>query len=84
MGYTSKENLMEKVMAANVFTDDERKFIEKSIETHRELGDDVVLKLGTVDEMERMGMLGRFYKMCEDNCFFPRWIENVKNGIDHI
>ncbi len=84
MGYTSKENLMEKVMAANVFTDDERKFIEKSIETHRELGDDVVLKLGTIDEMKRMGMLGRFYKMCEDNCFFPRWIENVKNRIDHI
>ena len=84
MGYTSKENFMEIVKTANVFTEQELEYIEKSIETHKELGDDIVLKLGTINEMETMGILGKFYKICKENCFFPRWIENIENGIDHI
>jgi hypothetical protein len=84
MGYTSKENLMEKVEAANVFTKQEVDYINKSIETHKELGDDVVLKIGTIDEMERMGILSRFYNLCKEHCFFPKWIENVESGIDHV
>ena len=84
MGYTSKENLMEKVSTSNVFTEDEKRFIEESIETHRELGDDVVLKLGTLNEMERKGMLQKFYDFCDKNSFFPQWVINVKNGKDRI
>ena len=75
---------MEKVEAANVFTNQEKEYIQKSIETHKELGDDIVLKLGTINEMETMGILGKFYNVCKKNGFFPKWIENVENGIDHV
>lgn len=84
MGNTSKENLMEKVKTANVFTEQELEYVETSIEIHKELGNDIVLKLGTINEMETMGILGKFYKICKENSFFPRWIENVEKGIDHI
>lgn len=84
MGYTSKENLMEKVEASNVFTKREVDYINNSIEVHKELGDDVVLKLGTINEMERMGILNKFYDVCKKNGFFPKWIENVEREIDNI
>ena len=84
MGYTSKENFMEKVKMSSVFTNSELEYINRSIETHKELGDDIVLKLGTINEMETMGILERFYNICKENGFFPKWTENVKNGIDHI
>lgn len=84
MGYTTKENFLECVKVDNIFTEQELKFIDKSIETHKELGDDIVLKLGTINEMETMGILGKFYNVCKKNGFFPKWIENVENGIDHV
>ena len=84
MGYTTKEELMEKVRLNNSFSENQIAFIENSIETHPELGNDIVLKLGTINEMEEMGILKAFYSVCKENCFFPQWIENVENGIDHI
>lgn len=84
MGYTTKENLMEVVKGTNLFTEEEVNFIENSIEAHRELGNEAVLKLGTLNEMERMGLVGRFYEICKKHCYFPKWVENVQKGIDHI
>ena len=84
MGHTTKEELMEKAESANIFTPQEIKFINESIETHKELGGDIVLKLGTINEMEEKGILGRFYNICKENGFFPKWTENVENGKDHI
>lgn len=84
MANTTKENLMQEITAACVFSNTELKFIEESIEAHKELGGEAVLKLGTLNEMEAMGILQKFYDICEKNHFFPKWIENVKNGLDHI
>lgn len=84
MGYTTKEELMEKVKAADVFTNKEVDFIKKSIETYNRIDNEAILELGTINEMETMGILGKFYKICKDNGFFPKWIENVEKGIDHI
>lgn len=84
MGYTTKEALMEKVRLNNSFSENQIMFIENSIETHPELGNDIILKLGTINEMEKMGVLKDFYNICKENCFFPQWIENVENEVDHI
>lgn len=84
MGNTTKEELMEKVESANIFTRQEIKFINESIETHKELDYDIVLKLGTINEMEEKGILGRFYNICKENGFFPKWTENVESGKDHV
>ena len=84
MGYTSKEYFMEKMEASNVFTKSELDFLENSIEVHKELGDDIVLKLGTINELENKEMLERFYNLCKENNFFPKWLENIQNGKDHV
>lgn len=82
MGYTSKENLISKLEGH--FTIEELKFLEDSIEEHKELGNDVVLKIGAIDEMEKIGILSKFYTICKNHGFFPQWIENVEQGIDKI
>ena len=82
MGYTSKENLMSRLEGH--FTSEELEFLKESIEEHKELGNDVVLKLGTINKMEKMGILSKFYTICKNHGFFPQWIENVEQGIDKI
>ena len=80
MGYTSKENFMEKMEASNVFTKSELDFLKNSIEAHKELGDDIVLKLGTINELEDKGMLKRFYNICKENNIFPISSSSFKAG----
>lgn len=84
MGYTTKEEFMEKINRSETLTDNDKVFIDGAIEVHRELGGDIVLKLGTINEMENKGILRAFYAICRANNFFPQWIYNVENGIDYV
>lgn len=84
MGCTTKENFMNVIKMNSQFTKAEINFIDSNIETHKELGDDIVLKLGTINKMEEKGLLPRFYNLCKTHKFFPKWVENVDNGIDSI
>lgn len=78
MGYTTKEKFIEKLMCSNLCSKEELAFIKQNVETHKELGNDIVLKLGTVNQKERKGILSKFYKVCKSNGFFPKWIYNRK------
>ena len=84
MGYVTKEELIEKLKNSNLFNEKQILWIDSVIETHRELDGDIVLKLGAINEMEVKGILGDFYRICKQNNYFPKWVENIESGIDHI
>ena len=66
------------------FLTDDLKFFKKNIEEHKELGGEIVLKLGTINKMQEKGILQKFYRICKANNFFPKWVENVDNDVDII
>ena len=84
MGYVSKEELMLKLKESCLFNEDELHAINKRVEKHNELEGGTILKLWAINEMEQLGILRRFYKVCKRYGYFPDWLRAVEEGKDHI
>lgn len=83
MGYVTKKELIDGLKSEGVFTSDELSFIEASISKDK-ISDEAILKLNIINVFEQKGILKRFYDFCDSRGYFPKWLDNVKGGLDRI
>ncbi len=79
----AKAIMMERFGISNFFSQEELDFINASIIENKKTGA-CILKLGTLNKMEEMGILKNFHSVCKANYYFPDWLNNVANGVDCI
>ncbi len=83
MGYIKKSELMEVLTVEGGFTSEELSFISDTL-TECKLYDDTILKLIDINAFEEKGILKKFYNVCNNHGYFPKWLENIRRGIGHI
>ena len=74
---------MEVLTIEGGFTNEELSFISDTL-TECKLYEDTILKLIDINVFEEKGMLKKFYNVCNNHGYFPKWLENVRRGIDHV
>lgn len=84
MGYVEKSELMDTLISSNLFTSEEIKLIDKLILSERIYENEAELRLPAIQTLQDMGLLQRFYNVCEQHGYFPVWLNNVRNGVDTI
>lgn len=83
MGYVTKTELMETLSMESSFSNNQIALIDKCI-TIDKIYNDTELDLNAINTFEKEGILSNFYKFCKKHCYFPKWLDNIEKGIDHI
>lgn len=75
--------MMERFEQSDLFSQDELDFISDNIIEDKRNGR-AIIKLWSLNEFEKMGIIHNFYKVCEKHNYFPDWLRDVREKKDNL
>lgn len=83
MEYKEKREVMSIITSESCFTDEQISIIERSLRKD-DFENCTILDLNAINLLEEKGFLRDFHNVCKKNALFPKWLDNVEKGIDHV